>query len=278
MNAFLYLLALLAALYGIVSAIMGAQDGLRRPRDVSSPPPPPRVEPGWAPVIEIEVGTKGSSTGTAFAITNDGWWLTARHVAHGCDAIWLQTGPRKGLRVQDVKLHPNADLALLRTKTGRAPLRLSNTTPGRGDDGYSLGYPQGRPGDVHARAIGQARMKSVGRYHINEPILAWAEIKRRPHDLPALGGLSGGPMIDGHGRVTGVLVASSKRRGRVMTTAQSSIRELLAQVPELRNKSSVGHHRLSSKNFTSRGKALRQTLTITKVICKVSKTHRRPRR
>ena len=85
---------------------------------------------------------------------------------------------------------------------------------------------------MHARAIGRARMKSVGRYHINEPILAWAEIKRSPHDLPALGGLSGGPMLDGRGHVAGVLVASSKRRGRVMTTTQSSIQELLTQVPQ----------------------------------------------
>ena len=274
MNAFVYLLALLAALYGIVSAIMSAQEGLRRPRDVASTPPPQKIEPR-GPVIEIKVGTKGSSTGTAFAITSDGWWLTARHVAHGCDAIWLQTGPRKGLRVHDIKFHPNADLALLRTKTGRSPLRLSETAPGRGDDGYSLGYPQGRPGDVYARAIGQARMRSVGRYHINEPILAWAEIKRRPHDLPALSGLSGGPMLDRQGRVAGVLVASSKRRGRVMTAAQSSIRELLAKIPESRNISGVRHNPVNSKTFTARGKVLRQTMTITKVICKVSKTRRR---
>ena len=276
MNAFVYLLALLAALYGIVSAIMSAQEGLRRPQISVSIPPPSRVGPS-GPVIEIEVGTKGSSTGTAFAITKDGWWLTARHVAHGCDAIWLQTGPRKGIRVQDVKFHPNADLALLRTQTGRVPLRLSDTALGRGDDGYSLGYPQGQPGDVHARAIGQARMKSVGRYHITEPILAWAEIKRRPHDLPALGGLSGGPMLNGQGQVAGVLVASSKRRGRVMTAAQSSIRELLAQVSGLQNIRGVRQQTVNSQNFTTRGKALRQALTITKVICKVSKARRRPR-
>jgi len=275
MNRFIYLLALLSALYGIVTAIMSAQEGLRRPREVASVPPPPRAGPN-DPVIEIEVGTKGSSTGTAFAITDNGWWLTARHVAHGCDAIWIQTGPRKGLRVQEIHFHPNADLALLRTQAGRVPLGLSSATPSRGDDGYSLGYPQGRPGDVHARAIGRARMKSVGRYHINEPILAWAEIKRRPHDLPALGGLSGGPMLDGRGHVAGVLVASSKRRGRVMTATQSSIQELLTQVPQAQSTPGALTHPINAKSFTARGQTLRQKLTITKVICKVRQTRRRP--
>lgn len=277
MNVFVYLLALIAALYGILSAINSAKEGLRRPRDVAAIPAPTKISPR-SPTIEIDVSTKGSSTGTAFAIAKNGWWLTARHVAHGCDAIWIQTGPRKGLRVNDVKFHPNADLALLRTQTGFVPLSLSYATPGRGDDGYSLGYPQGNPGDVHARAIGSARMRSVGRYHINEPVLAWAEIKRRPYDLGALGGLSGGPMLNDSGRVVGVLVASSKRRGRVMTTAQSSIKELLVQLPQAQNKRDTSFlvNSIGARNFTARGQALRQKQIIAKVICKVRQKRRRP--
>ncbi len=222
------------------------------------------------------MGSKGSSTGTAFAITDDGWWLTARHVAHGCDAIWLQTAPRKGWRVAEVHLHPNADLALLRTRTGRAPLSLAHGTPARGEDGFSLGYPQGRPGDVHARVLGQARLKSVGRYRINEPVLAWAEVSRRPGDLPALGGLSGGPMLDDQGRVVGVLVASSKRRGRVMTTAQASIHELLAQYPEAQATAGAVPRPIDGNSFTATGKTLRRDLTIAKVLCKVRQARRRP--
>ncbi|MBT4489219.1 MAG: serine protease, partial [Rhodospirillaceae bacterium] len=142
--------------------------------------------------------------------------------------------------------------------------------------GFSLGYPQGKPGDVHARAMGQARMKSVGRYHINEPILAWAEVTRRPSNLPALGGLSGGPMLDDQGRVVGVLVASSKRRGRVMTTAQSSIQELLAQFPEAQSSPGALPRPIDGASFTARGQTLRRDLTIAKVICKVRQARRRP--
>ncbi|MFP6770753.1 MAG: trypsin-like peptidase domain-containing protein [Alphaproteobacteria bacterium] len=282
MNRFTYLIAMLAVLYGVVSGLMGAGDGPRRPEPEISPPShrPPLQQPRQAaprgPTIKIDVGAKGSSTGTAFAITHDGWWLTARHVAHGCDAIWLQTAPRKGWRVLDVHLHPNADLALLRTRTGRAPLGLARAMPGRGQDGFSLGYPQGRPGDVHARVLGQARLKSVGRYRIDEPILAWAEVTRRPADLSALGGLSGGPMLDDQGRVVGVLVASSKRRGRVMTTAPSSIWELLAQFPEAQPNPGALSRSIDDRSFTTLGKTLRREMTIAKVLCKVKQTRRRP--
>ena len=281
MNRITYLITMLAVLYGVVSALMGGGDGPRRPRLAAPLPPSSDVGPAqparpFGPTIEVDVGSKGSSTGTAFAITDNGWWLTARHVAHGCDALWLQTAPLKGWRVTDVHLHPNADLALLRTRTGRAPLSLAQATPARGDDGFSLGYPQGRPGDVHARVLGQARLKSVGRYRINEPVLAWAEVSRRPGNLPALGGLSGGPMLDDQGRVVGVLVASSKRRGRVMTTAQASINELLRQYPAVRAASGALPRLIDDSSFTATGKTLRRDLTIAKVLCKVRQARRRP--
>ncbi|MDP7549085.1 MAG: serine protease [Alphaproteobacteria bacterium] len=284
MNRLTYVLALLAVLFGAVNALLGEDDGPRRPRQTTVSPAPQRqvgqTRPR-GPTIEVDVGAKASSTGTAFAISPDGWWLTARHVADGCDALWIQTAPRKGLRVTEVNLHPNADLALLRTRSGRAPLQLASLdrgVPPRGENGFSLGYPQGRPGDVHARVIGRARLKSVGRYRINEPILAWAEVSRRPNDLPALGGLSGGPMLDDQGRVVGVLVASSKRRGRVMTTSQASIHELLAQFPGTRDSAAQGAaaRRIDGNSYAALGTALRRDLTVAKVVCQVAQSRRRP--
>jgi S1-C subfamily serine protease len=283
MNRLAYLVALLAVLFGAVNALLAEDDGVRRPRPPTLTPAPRQAAPG-SPTIEVDVGPKGSSTGTAFAITADGWWLTARHVAHGCDALWIQTAPRKGLRAMEVHLHPNADLALLHTRSGRTPLHLASLAQGvppRGESGFSMGYPQGRPGDVHARVIGQARLRSVGRYRINEPILAWAEVSRRPNDLPALGGLSGGPMLDEQGRVVGVLVASSKRRGRVMTTSQASIHQLLAQFPSVQGPVVQGAagavaRRINADSYTVLGTSLRRDLTVAKVLCQVGQRRRRP--
>ncbi|MDP6344535.1 MAG: serine protease, partial [Alphaproteobacteria bacterium] len=176
MNRATYLIALLAVLYGVVSALFGNDGGERRPPiqpDFARQAPAPAPA---GPTIEVDVGEKTSSSGTAFAIDGDGWWLTARHVADGCDAVWIQTGPRQGLRAMEVRLHPAADLALLRTRVGRTPLSLARQLPPPGDDGFSLGYPRGEPGDIHVRLMGRARLKSVGRYRINEPAVAWAEV------------------------------------------------------------------------------------------------------
>ena len=42
-------------------------------------PPPSNVDPQ----VLVEVGPVASGMGSAFAITSDGWWLTARHVVDG---------------------------------------------------------------------------------------------------------------------------------------------------------------------------------------------------
>lgn len=274
-----YLAAILALLYASSSYLQfPQQDETRRPSvRYAEPPIESRgtvVAPG-APVVTIEVPEKQPSSGTAFAI-GAGWWLTARHVADGCDAIGLVTGPRRAARAQQIVLHPTADLALLSLSLDPEPFPFLNEALRRGQDGFAIGYPQGSPGDVHAQLMGRARMKSVGRYRTDEPILAWAEHRRIPDSLPALGGLSGGPMFNDRGEVVGVLVAASERRGRVMTSDPSSVRWLLDQAglaPDP-NAQSID---LAVGNFVGLGDELREDFRVAKVICDVKRPSRRRR-
>jgi len=81
--------------------------------------------------------------------------------------------------------------------------------------------------------------------------------------------------------MVGVLVASSKRRGQVMTTAQSSIHELLAQFPAVHDAvargtlgAPAGH--IDGNSFTTHGQALRHDLAVAKVLCEVRQPRRRP--
>ncbi len=283
MNRFLdrlaYLAAALALLYAGASHLQvpHGEDARRPPVRFAAPPPGLRA-PAAAPdarVVTIEVPEKQPSTGTAFAV-GGGWWLTARHVADGCDAVGLVTAPRRAAKARQVVLHPGADLALLSVNLDPEPFPFVDAPPRRGQDGFAVGYPQGAPGDVHAQLMGRARLRSVGRYRTDEPILAWAERRRVPDRLPALGGLSGGPMFNGRGEVIGALVAASERRGRVMTSDPSSVRWLLAQAglapdPEARTVD------LAAGNFVGQGDDLRGDLRVAKVVCDVRSPSRRQR-
>ena len=119
-------------------------------------------------------------------------------------------------------------------------------------------------------------MKSVGRYRTTEPIVAWAEIQRQPGNLSALGGLSGGPMLNKYGEVIGVLVAASQRRGRVMTSDLDSINWLINQA-DLSLNTTATPNSLTVENFEDIGDDMRNQFRITKVICDVRHSSRRPR-
>ncbi|MBI07681.1 MAG: hypothetical protein CMM54_11925 [Rhodospirillaceae bacterium] len=225
--------------------------------------------------ITIQLPAKQPSTGTAFAI-GGGWWLTARHVADECDAIGLVIGPRQVTRALQVVIHPNADLALLSLNLEPEPFAFSNEELQQGENGFTIGYPQGSPGDVYAQLIGHGRMKLGGRYRTDEPILAWAERRRAPDSLTALGGLSGGPMLNEQGQVIGVLVAASERRGRVMTSHPTSTRWLLEQAG-LMPDPYARLFPLATDNFVRQGDALREDLRVAKVFCNVKQPPRRQR-
>ena len=284
MNRFFDRLAYLAVLFALIYASSSylqfpqQEEAGRRPSVRFAEPPPesrgPAIAPG-AQVVTIQVPEKQPSTGTAFAI-GGGWWLTARHVADGCDAIGLVTGPRQAARAQQVVIHPNADLALLSLRLDPEPFPFLTEALHRGQDGFVIGYPQGSPGDVHAQLMGRVRLKSVGRYRTDEPILAWAERRRVPDSLPALGGLSGGPMFNERGQIIGVLVAASERRGRVMTSDPSSVRWLLDQAG-LRPDPNARTIDLAVSNFVGQGNDLREDFRVAKVICNVKRSSRRRR-
>ena len=284
MNRFFDRLVYLAVLFALIYASSSylqfpqQEEAGRRPSVRFAEPPPesrgPAIAPG-AQVVTIQVPEKQPSTGTAFAI-GGGWWLTARHVADGCDAIGLVTGPRQAARAQQVVIHPNADLALLSLRLDPEPFPFLTEALQRGQDGFAIGYPQGSPGDVHAQLMGRVRLKSVGRYRTDEPILAWAERRRVPDSLPALGGLSGAPMFNERGQIIGVLVAASERRGRVMTSDPSSVRWLLDQAG-LRPDPNAQTIDLAVSNFVEQGNDLREDFRVAKVICNVKRSSRRRR-
>lgn len=228
--------------------------------------PLPDASP-FDPSIKVGLGRKKDSTGTAFAIDDSGWWLTARHVVDRCGELQLRFPNYHGSRVVRVVHHANADLALVRAGGTPHPLSLAEGRLQVGQNGYHVGYPRGAPGEVWSTLLGRRRMRVSGRYRTNEPIVAWAERRRWPAGLKSLGGLSGGPALDAAGRVVGVLVAESRRRGRVYTAAPASITQL---VPAGSGGRTAGKSiPITPADLKPRAERLRRAPSVAKVICLV---------
>jgi hypothetical protein len=104
-----------------------------------------------------------------------------------------------------------------------------------------------------------------GRYAVEEPVLAWAELGRTSRLRGSLAGMSGGPVLGANGQVIGVTIAESARRGRIYTAAPSSIMRLLRveQAPA----DGLPAPRLAADNYGQEADDLRRSLAVAQVVC-----------
>jgi S1-C subfamily serine protease len=248
-----------------------------RDRSAIAPPAPPDAADGVGPLLPaasafdpevlVDVGPVSSGVGTAFAIRDDGWWLTARHVVDSCDKVGIVVGRGAAVPATEIKVARFADIALIRTGKGPAPLQmdLDESDLRLGETAFHMGYPQGHPGEAASRLIGRERLIARGRYNMDEPVLAWAEVGRTDGLFGTLAGMSGGPVLDTHGRVIGITVAESSRRGRIYTASPASILTLLKMENVQPTGDPVG--RLTLTNYGPQADKLRRNLAVSQVVC-----------
>ncbi|HRP11848.1 MAG TPA: serine protease [Terricaulis sp.] len=226
-------------------------------------PPPSEYDPS----VLVEVGAATSGLGSAFAISEEGWWLTARHVVDACERVGIIVANGAAAPVHDVKIALFADLALL--KTNAAPVALALDTSERqfqiNQRAYHVGFPQGRPGEAYSRLIGRQTLVARGRYETEEPVLAWAVLGRTSGLNGSLAGISGGPALASNGQVIGVTIAESARRGRIYTAAPTSILRLL-RVEQVRA-AGAPTARMTPEDYGQQADDLRRSLAVAQVIC-----------
>lgn len=284
-------LLVLVLLVGV--AVSAINDGLspqqRRPEPTVAPSPapsasvpPPAERRGTLPPpssrdagFEVESTRKSTDvSGTAFAI-GSGIWMTAEHVTRSCGALFVESGAQL-LPVHRLVEHPSADVAVFQTDHAGPPLALTDRLD-IGQAGFHHGFPSGRPGDVTTTLVGRAQIRVRGAINRIEPAVAWAERQRFPSRLEELGGISGGPALDAEGRVVGVTVGGSERRGTVLTAAPATMREVIAQAAVVLEPGATGPRaRPDPNSVTAYGDALRRDLTVAKVICLLRPPSRRP--
>lgn len=221
----------------------------------------------YDPEILVEVGPVSSGLGTAFAISADGWWVTARHVVDDCERVGLIVSNGQAVPVDDVKIALFADLALVKTR--QAPMPLALDTSERhfqiGQRAYHVGFPQGRPGEAYSRLLRRETLIARGRYNVEEPVLTWAELGRTGNIEGSLAGISGGPALASNGQVIGVTVAESSRRGRIYTASPSTLLRLL-RVEQVHAEGAPAP-RMTPENYGQEADDLRRGLAVAQVVC-----------
>lgn len=218
--------------------------------------------------ILVQVSRPKDGIGTAFAINEDGDWMTARHVVEGCEEVALLVAPNRYVKAEEVIWSEKSDLALVRTITSANPVVLNTGSDLRiGDYGYHVGYPQGRPGEAASRLMSRSRLITDGVREGNEPVLTWSETGRTIGLSGTLGGLSGGPVFDDLGRVRGVIIAESPRRGRLYSASPEAIESFL----ESHDVETMGDRPrpFSPETYGREADHARRELQVVKVACEV---------
>ena len=248
--------AIYAAVVGVLLSVSVAR---RENADAPPAPPPPDALEGalLGPITPFDAAVTVNApetpfqptSGTAFSIAGEGRWVTARHVVEGCRKPALVIGGGRAIAAGGPPALPVAV---------DAPLHKNQRA-------FHPGFPQGSAGEVTSRLLGRETLQISGRGARSEPVLAWAEVGRTRGLTGTLSGLSGAPALDRHGRVIGVTLAESPRRGRIYTTAPESFG------PAIRGEQRADEGALGEPvtidNYGRVSDTLRRDLRVAQVVC-----------
>ncbi len=259
----------------VVAALLFAALGRRERADAPPPPPPVAGEEGvplgpaspFDPAVVVQVPERsGPDSGTAFSVGDGGVWITARHVVEGCAKTAIVVAEGRGVQAQ-VRIDPGSETAILTTDGGAPSVPLAPAQSlRRGARGFQPGFPQGRPGETAARLLGRETLVLRGRVQRREPVLVWAEVGRTDGLRGTLAGLSGAPTLDASGRVIGVTIAESPRRGRIYTTTPESLKTALLLAGQ-RSGATVAGEAITTDNYGRVADTLRRDLRVVQVVC-----------
>lgn len=256
----------------IVIAYLDQDEGgfaFRRPDPLpqaNTIPPPSPNDPVY--IIEPDEPCAGTCRGSAFAIDDQGHYLTARHVLAGCRRLAVLTDRDRPMAVTRLRHHPYADLSLLETEPAAnyvLPVNLDDLS--QGEDGFHYGFPGGNPGEVHSTMLGRAWTRRGGLGGKAAPVVAWAEARRSLVPAGSLGGMSGGAVLDSDGAVVGVTILEAPRRGRVISAAPESLDDMISGSRIRIRSETTPDERITAQSFPAVGRDLRANDSVVRVYC-----------
>jgi len=208
-------------------------------RQELSPSPETRPTPPPAPNLTPSIGgPKPYKSGTAFAITDEGYLISNFHVISGASKV-VVAFPDERIEAKIIEKDLRNDLVILKVFKKTAPLPLGDSGSARiGEQICTLGFP--RPNEQGSRIkFNSGTISSltglqddVGQFQIS---------------VPAQPGNSGGPLINTRGEVIGIVVSGLSALGTLVregtvpknvnyAVKTAYLRLLLQTVPDLLDK------------------------------------------
>ena len=171
----------------------------------------PEVRAAGASVVRVLGTACGLGVQGSGWVAGDGLVVTNAHVVAGQDDTTVQVGGEGPRHDADaVFFDPDNDLAILRSSgiAGTPSLGL-NVNARVGTSAGVLGFPGNGPYDVQAGRLGQTRTV------LSQDAYGRGPVRRRITSLRGLvrSGNSGGPMVDGDGRVVTTIFAATTGDG-----------------------------------------------------------------
>ncbi len=249
---------------------------LGRREHADSPPPPPALPaPERAvlvettpidPAVVVRVRARhGPDAGTAFSVGDAGLWLTAQASLAACRRPAVMVNDLEGVAAR-VIAGPGGRIAVLVTARGAPALSPAAAAPIPGALAFAPGFPHGRPGEIAAHLIGPRTLRSGGRGGARAPALVWAEMGRTEGLSGPLAGLAGAPLLDGEGRVVGLVLAEQPRRGRLYAATTAELAAALAAAKAPRPAQGSGAA-ITPDDYGLAADALRRQLRVAPTAC-----------
>ena len=256
----------------VLAILLVAADTRRMKQDAPAPPPPVPGEETTplSPLSPfnsariLKIPADGGRFATAFSIGEAGVWLTAQSAVKDCGRIAVILAPGRGAEAKAAPA-PGGQLALLTTEGGSPALPLAPGARGH-EDSFIAGFPQGQAGEAAVRLLGASFKGDHRRFSLAEPQLDWAEIGRTDGLKGPLRGLEGAPVLDGVGRVQGVLVGEAPRRGRLEAAPISAIRQAMA-LAKVAPATQSDSEPITTDNYGRAADALRRDLRVVQIWC-----------
>ena len=166
----------------------------------------PQVDAAARSVVKVLGTACGLGVEGSGWVAGDGIVVTNAHVVAGQkDTRVLLQGEEPGIDAQAVHFDPRNDVAVLRVPGLGAPALALADSPRSGTSGAVLGFPRNGPYDERAGRLGGTRdvvtQDAYGRGPVRRSIASLRGAVRS--------GNSGGPMVDGRGRVITTIFAAT---------------------------------------------------------------------